>query len=172
MDIKTEFELVRDFLKKEEIHINKCINLLEDAEENLDHFSLKTNLKNHLFYLKNTINDISESSIDKIIKSLHGTSSFQKKYKIYENSVEIRKGMILQTPDKEDFPGIKNFNEFKDIKFYYRDPSVFREGYGLFEYYRGNTFYYVADNKKLYKYDLATKLLKVGVYINTFQYWK
>jgi hypothetical protein len=180
MNIKTELISCRNFFNKEEEYLSKCLNSLENVKEiNLQCFSTKEMIKNHLKCLKNTINNLSDSCIDNIIKSSKPYKSdkiikpkvnFDKK--IFAHNVDIKKGMILQSPEKDDFPNIKNLEKFPNIKFYYRDPSIFKEGYGLYEFIRGDTTYYVANNKKLYIYDTGKNILEVGFYKKYFQYWK
>lgn len=177
MDIKIELTSCREFFIKEEAYLNRCLQNLENVEMNLQCFSMKEMIKNHLVYLKSTITNLSDSCIDKAIlepvqiKKPNRPHKTVKKIWIHDN-IKIRKGMNLQFPEEDDFPNIKNFKEISGIKFYYRDPSVFKEGYGPYEYTRGDETYYIADNKKLYVYDTVDNMLKVGVYINALQYWK
>jgi hypothetical protein len=181
MDIKTELMSCREYFIKEEKYLSRCLTNLEEVEMNLQCFSMKEMIKNHLIYLKSTINNLSDECIDKLVpvkpvklvKPDSPVKTVKPIKKIWpHNKVEIRRGMNLQLPDEDDFPNIKNFKEICDIKFYYRDPSVFKEGYGLFEFRRGDETYYVADNKKLYIYDTVENVLKVGVYNDALQYWK
>lgn len=170
MDIKTQLVSCRNYFYKEEEYLYKCLNTLETIKEiNLQCFSTKEALRSHLNYLKNTINTLSDSSIDKIIKP---RKNLETNKKIFIHNVKIKKGMYLQLPEEEDFPNIKNLKMFNNIKFYYRDPSMFKEGYGLYEFIRGNTTYYVANDKKLYIYDTDKNILKVGFYLDKLQYWK
>lgn len=171
MDIKNELVLCREFFVKEEQHLIKCLDKLEKVEINLQYFSMKETIKNHLNYLKTTISSLSDKSIEQAIK-MQTPNKIQPQKIWPHNRVEIRKGMKLQSPEPDDFPQIQNFEEIKHIKFYYRDPTVFKGGYGPYEFIRGKETYYVADNKKLYVYDTVDNMLKVGVYDNKLQYWK
>jgi len=181
MDIKILVEC-REFFTEEEKHLLKCLDVLENIKEvNIQCFSMKEMIKNHIIYLKTTIKNMSDPCINKVIRSSKPSKPSKpinpvKKVKevkenhrkIFVHRVEIKKGMILQYPEEEDFPGIKNLK--KDIKFYYRDPVIYKEGYGPYEFDRGKQTYYVADDKKLYVYE--NNMLNVGIYENKFQYWK
>ena len=149
MNIKTELISCRNFFNKEEEYLYKCLNSLENIKEiNLQCFSTKEMIKNHLNYLKNTINNLSDSCIDNIIKSskpdkinkstkVNFGNKLEDNYKkIFVHNVDIKKGMNLQSAEEDDFPNIKNLNEYPNLKFYYRDPSIFKEGYGLYEFIR------------------------------------
>jgi len=185
MDIKNDLRICREFFMEEEKNLSKCLNSLENIKEiNIQCFSMKEMFKNHLIYLKTTIKNMSDICIDNAVKSskpiklikpvkpikpINQVNETHKK--IFVHKVEIKKGMNLQYPDDDDFPNRKNLKQFKDIKFYYRDPSIYKEGYGLYEFIRGNQTYYVADDKKLYVYG-DDNMLSVGIFKDRFQYWK
>jgi hypothetical protein len=92
--------------------------------------------------------------------------------KSFVHDIEIKSNMYLNdlTASEQTYD-IKNVNDFKGIKFYYKNPEYYNGDSGLYNLHKGDSVYFIADDMKLY-YMNQDDILEHANYLNRFQYWK
>lgn len=92
--------------------------------------------------------------------------------KSFVHDIEIKDNMYLNYLNaNEQTYDIKNVNDFKGIKFYYKNPEYYNGDSGLYNLRKGDSIYFIADDMKLY-YMNQEDILEHANYLNRFQYWK
>ena len=158
------FESIKDDVPKDIVQKDVKESYVEKAKQNLKTDNIDKSDK---------VANIRITPFPKSTKSTKLTKNIKTKdRKPFVYDLEIKPGMYLD--ELSSYYGdddIANFNDFKDIKFYFRDPLMFNKLDGLYKLKKHEEVYYLGEDGILYVFDDKDNLVP-GMFNNTPQCWR